>query len=169
MTSEGYVCRFERWQHVPWEDTVNRILAIIGNTPVLVDSTGVGDPIVEALQRRTHGHPGLDGNQVEGYQFTPRSKQQLMEGLALAIQSGGITFPAGPITMELEQFTYEMRGKEGRFTGVAYTAPSGYHDDSVMALALAELHRHHAQRPMVVPTGLVASIRAQRPSMRYMR
>ncbi len=169
MTREGYVCRMERWQHIPWEDTVNRIIAIIGNTPALVDSTGVGDPIVEALQRRTHGHPGLDGNQVEGYQFSQRSKQQLMEGLALAIQSGGITFPAGPITMELEQFTYEMRGKEGRFTGVAYTAPSGYHDDSVMALALAEMHRHKAQRPMVVPVGLVASIRARRPSMRHMR
>ena len=169
ITAEGYVCRFERWQHVPWEDTVNRILAIIGSTPALVDSTGVGDPIVEALQRRTHGHPGMDGNQVEGYQFTPRSKQQLMEGLALAIQSGGVTFPSGPITMELEQFTYEMRGKEGRFTGVAYTAPSGYHDDSVMALALAEMHRTRAPRPTIVPAGLVASIRAHRPSMRHMR
>ena len=169
MTREGYVCRFERWQHVPWEDTVNRILAIIGNTPALVDSTGVGDPIVEALVRRTHGHPDAEHNQVEGYQFSGRSKQQLMEGLALAIQSGGITFPPGPIQMELEQFTYEMRGKEGRFTGVAYSAPAGFHDDCVMALALAEMHRHKAQAPMVIPAGLVASIRAQRPSMRHMR
>lgn len=169
MTREGYVCKMERWQHVPWEDTVNRILTIIGRTPTLVDSTGVGDPIVETLQRRTSGHPGADHNQIEGYQFSSRSKQQLMEGLALAIQSGGVTFPAGPITMELEQFTYEMRGKEGRFTGVSYTAPAGFHDDCVMALALAEMHRHKAQAPMVIPTGLVAAIRAQRPSMRHMR
>lgn len=160
MTREGYVCRFERWQHTPWENTVNLILSAIGRTPALIDSTGVGDPIVETLQRRTFGMPGADGNQVEGFKFTPHSKQQLMEGLALAIQSGGVTFPEGPITLELEQFEYEMRGEEGRFTGVSYSAPSGFHDDTVMALALAEMHRHRHKR-MVVPEGLVAKIRAQ--------
>lgn len=169
MTREGYVCYFERWQHVPWEDTYNRIIRAIGRTPTLIDCTGIGDPILETLQRRTGGHVGSEHNQVEGYMFSSRAKQQLMEGLASTIQSGGVTFPAGPITMELEQFTYEMRGKEGRFTGVSYTAPSGFHDDCVMALALAEMHRHKAQAPMVIPTGLVAAIRAQRPSMRHMR
>jgi len=160
MTREGYVCRFERWQHIPWEDTVNRILQVIERTPALIDSTGVGDPIVEMLQRRTGGYPGADGNQVEGYQFSERSKQQLMEGLALAIQSNAITFPVGPITLELEQFEYQMRGAEGRFTGIRYSAPNGFHDDCVMALGLAELHRNRTKR-MVIPPGLVASIQAQ--------
>ena len=160
MTLEGYVCRFHRWQRVPWEETVNLILSAIGRTPTLVDSTGVGDPIVETLQRRTGGYPGEEFNQVQGYQFTSKSKQQLMEGLALSIQSGNITFPEGPITLELEQFEYEMRGQEGRFTGVAYSAPAGFHDDCVMALALADMHRKRGHQPLHIPDSVIEAVYA---------
>ncbi len=45
---------------------------------MLIDSTGAGDPIFEDLQR--------DGLPVSGFRFTSTSKQQLMEGLASAIQ-----------------------------------------------------------------------------------
>lgn len=120
----GRVCGFERWQKVPWSETTRRLTDLIGGTPALVDSTGVGDPIVEALQGKCYG--------VRGYQFTSQSKQRLMEGLALAIQSREITFPAGAIRAELELFEYVFTR-----TGVRYSAPEGYHDDAVMALALA--------------------------------
>lgn len=160
MTREGYVCRFHRWQQVPWEETVNLILSAIGRTPALIDSTGVGDPIVETLQSRTGGHPGEDFNQVEGYQFTSKSKQQLMENLALSIQSGGITFPEGPITIELHQFEYEYKGEDGRYTGVRYSAPSGFHDDCVMALALADLHRKRAHQPLHIPDSVIEAVYA---------
>jgi hypothetical protein len=150
MTWEGYVCRFERWQHTPWEETVNRIMRVTARTPALVDSTGVGDPIVETLQRRSGRQPGNEeAQQYEGYKFTSSSKQQLMEGLAVSIQSNAITFPAGPIADELEVFEFEMAGGEqGRFTGIRYSAPVGFHDDAVMALALADIHRKRAHRPM---------------------
>ena len=65
--------------------------------PVLVDSTGVGDPIVERLQRIS------DGN-FQGFHFSAPSKQKLMEGLAVAIQQQRVRFPSGPITSELETF-----------------------------------------------------------------
>ena len=68
----------------------------------------------------------------EAFLFTSKSKQQLMEGLAVAIQRHEVTFPEGPITLELESFRYEYTR-----TGVRYSAPSGDHDDCVMALALA--------------------------------
>ena len=55
-----------------------------------------------------------------------------MESLALAIQSNEVTFPDGVIVNELDVFAYEHTR-----TGVKYSAPSGFHDDCVMALALA--------------------------------
>lgn len=154
ITREGYVCRFERWNKCPWEETEKRILSIIGTTPALVDSTGVGDPIVERLQKRTHAE------QVTGFVFSTRSKQQLMEGLAAGIQSGNITYPDGEIVLELKQFEYEMVGKEGRFTGVRYSAPAGFHDDCVMALALAYQHKS-ARTGTFVSDATLAAVAAQ--------
>jgi hypothetical protein len=119
-------CRFERWQG-PWEVTIERIRQQTGMTPALVDSTGVGDPVLEALQKN-HGN-------FTGFKFTAVSKQQLMEGLAVAIQKRQVTFPAGAIVAELENFEYQYTR-----TGVHYAAPEGMHDDCVCALALAVTH-----------------------------
>lgn len=124
LDKNGRVCGFERWQNVPWGETTRRLRDLIDYTPANVDSTGVGDPIVEALQQ--------DRINVRGVTFSAPSKQRLMEGLALAIQSREISFPPGPIKTELELFEYQFTR-----TGVRYSAPDGYHDDCVMALALA--------------------------------
>ena len=96
-----------------------------GQMPALVDSTGVGDPILESLQIEQRWN-------FEGFKFSSASKQQLMEGLAVAIQRGEITVPQGPIVAELESFEYCYTR-----TGVRYSAPEGMHDDCVCALALA--------------------------------
>lgn len=119
----GRVCGFERWQD-SWQGTEKRILGIVGNTPTLIDSTGVGDPIVERLAAQKPN--------VEGYLFSSASKQRLMEGLAVAIQQRRVTFPEGPIRAELEVFEYSYSR-----TGVRYSAPEGLHDDCVCSLALA--------------------------------
>ena len=120
---EGRIASFDRFQE-PWEETCRRLATSIGYTPALVDSTGVGDPIVERLQRELPN--------VMGFNFSSSSKQKLMEGLALAIQTQDIYYPEGPIVTELEAFSYEYTR-----TGVRYSAPGGLHDDCVMALGLA--------------------------------
>jgi hypothetical protein len=125
LNIDGVVCRWDRWQG-PWEDTIRRLAGLI-DAPALVDSTGVGDPILEALQAA--------GVFAEGFQFTTRSKQDLMRGLQVAIQKREIRFPEGQILRELESFEYEYREH-----GVRYEAPTGLHDDCVMALALAWRH-----------------------------
>jgi hypothetical protein len=113
----------QRWQS-DWGQTTRRLYELIGDTPAMVDSSGVGDPIVETLSARCR--------HVVGFKFTSPSKQQLMEGLAAAIQRGEVTFPKGWLTTELESFEYEyIRG------GVRYSAPEGMHDDGVCGLALA--------------------------------
>lgn len=149
----GYVCRFERFQHIPWDHILNNIVRATGSTPALVDSTGVGDPIVDFLQKRP-------GTRFDGYHFTPVSKQKLMEGLAIAIQSRGITYPEGVIVQELEQFEFVYTR-----TGVRYGAPPGYNDDCVCALALAVMHKTTTPPPMnITPAVLQEVLRAGRRS-----
>ena len=145
LDREGRTCRFDRWQG-PWQATIPRIVATNGRTRALVDSTGVGDPVLESLQRESHGT-------FEGFTFTGPAKQKLMEGLAVAIQQGEVTFPDGPIVNELETFEYEYTR-----TGVRYSAPPGLHDDCVMALGLAVWHRQHYADP--------AAARPEAPTIR---
>lgn len=129
LDRQGRVSAWERFQK-PWNDTIETLRRVIGPRPALIDSTGVGDPILEALQRQT-------GTNAEGFVFTAQGKQQLMEGLAHAIQSELIRFPSGPIKDELESFEYTYTAR-----GVRYSAPEGMHDDCVCALALAVRHLH---------------------------
>lgn len=129
LDGAGHVCKFERWQG-PWTETKARILNVVGSVKTLVDSTGVGDPVLEDLQRAR-------GGVFEGYNFTSESKQKLMEGLTVAIQQRKVHFTDGAIKAELDSFEYEYRGSGGRSLGVRYSAPEGSHDDCVCALALA--------------------------------
>lgn len=122
LDKHGSVCYLDRWQS-DWRTTKEKILRL-PQAAIALDSTGVGDPIGEDIQR-------VRGN-VEAFKFTAASKQQIMEGLAVAIQSRIITFPSGIITDELNNFEYIYTR-----TGVRYSAPDGLHDDVVCALALA--------------------------------
>jgi hypothetical protein len=126
LDEKGYVAAFHRFQK-PWPETIAFIKETIGRTPASIDSTGVGDPIVDILQREF-------GTNISGVKYTAKSKQQLMEGLAVAIQNGDVHYPKGPITIELLSFEYTYTR-----TGVHYTAPEGFHDDCVCALAQAHL------------------------------
>lgn len=131
LDDKGRVCRFHRWQH-PWKQQIKLIKEKTNRLPALVDSTGVGDPILEHLQED-------GGDNFEGFKFTGVSKQQLMEGLAVGIQqekAKKIGFPEHskevPIQGELESMEYTYTR-----TGVKYSAPPGMNDDCVMGLGLA--------------------------------
>ena len=125
LDSRGQVTDFRRFQK-PWPETVQSIREATGEIPAIIDSTGVGDPILDHLQQ------GSQGN-YHGFKFSSASKQQLMEGLAAAIQSAKIAIVKdSELHRELLEFEYEYtRG------GVRYSAPQGQHDDCVCALALA--------------------------------
>lgn len=127
----GCVSYYSTFNKISWPQTTGKI-KMLPRVPTVVDSTGVGDVILAELEQA-----GLD---VEGYIFTPYSKQQLMESLALAIQGRKIMIPddgdvlngTGRIRYQLEQFEIEYTR-----TGIKYSAPEGVHDDDVCALALA--------------------------------
>lgn len=139
LDAEGNATTVDHFQQ-PWAETMERVRDTVGKVPALIDATGVGDPVVEDLQRRF-------GMIAEGFKYSSQSKQALMERLALAIQRGEVGFPDGPIVSELEAFEYEWTR-----TGVRYSAPSGFHDDLVNALALA-VYRMPVRRltPVTLP------------------
>lgn len=122
LDNAGNVAYFDRFQ-CDWASTQNKIRNL-HKAPMLIDSTGVGDPIVEQLQKES-----LD---VESFKFTSQSKQEIMVGLQMAIHQERIHYPEGIIKEELEIFEYQYSSH-----GVKYSAPSGFHDDTVCALALA--------------------------------
>jgi hypothetical protein len=124
LDEDGHTCRYERFQ-IPWPETLARIRLATGRVPAFVDSTGLGDPILDQLQR-------IPNTQFEGFLFTAASKQRIMEGLAVAIQSNDISYPDGLIVAELEAFEFQVSR-----TYVRYSAPEGMHDDCVCALGMA--------------------------------
>lgn len=123
LDEDGQVCRFKRFQK-DWKQTKEIILDEIGDVKTAIDCTGVGDPIVEDLQRER-------GN-IEGVKFTPHSKQQMMEGLASSIQNGNTGILEGVMQVEMESFEFEYTKY-----GVKYSSPAGQDDDCVDGLALA--------------------------------
>lgn len=125
MDINGNVCHLDRFQK-DWHQTKQTIRQL-PKVPMLIDSTGVGDPVVEDLAN--------NGLPVTGFKFSSTSKQQIMLALVAAVQQRKITFPEGIITNEMEIIEYQYTN-----FGVKYGAPSGFHDDAVMALALAWSH-----------------------------
>lgn len=124
------VVAVQRWRG-NWEHTIPRLAALVGTqTPALIDSTGVGDPIFERLRGGSDNWmPFIFGN---------RSKQHIMERLAVAIQQGNIHLIPGEgddvLRLELEAFEYRYSPTSRT---VSYEAPEGMDDDTVCALALA--------------------------------
>jgi len=123
LDETGTVCHYERFQK-DWQHTKDTIRMLPRHVPIMIDSTGNGDPITEDLQKHF--------NAMTGFKFTSTSKQPLIEGLAAAIHQRKVFFPDNYLRSELEIFEYQYTA-----TGVKYSAPQGFHDDAVCALALA--------------------------------
>jgi hypothetical protein len=129
----------DRFNHIDWSLQVGRILAAAARfTPaqIIVDQTGVGDPIVEQLRRELPG--------VSGFLFTNATKAQVIEGLALAFERGEVAILNDPVLLSELQAYESERTASGT---LRYNAPEGQHDDTVIALALAW---HGASRPSPV-------------------
>lgn len=132
---------FERWHGTSWNLTKERVKAVAykyNNALVVPDATGVGDPIVEELQREGigiyHFHTPGSEKSTPGVKFTNINKENMIEKLRVAIEQRIITFPNhDDLIQELNDFEVQvMPSKNYR-----YQAPEGKFDDCVISLALA--------------------------------
>jgi hypothetical protein len=95
------------------------------NARVMLDSTGVGDPVLDDLQN--------DKVNVEGYKFTETSRKELLANLVILFEQDKIKIPRfDPLIMELKAFQYVLKGNK-----IREEVPEGMTDDCVMSLALA--------------------------------
>lgn len=124
----------ERFNQIDWNLQKAKIEASArryNNSKVWIDSTGVGDPVVEDLKARG---VNIGGDDSLGFKFTETSRKNLLDNLAILLEQDKIKIPRDEgLLSELESFRYEMsdRGK------IKVMAPIGLHDDRVMSLALA--------------------------------
>jgi hypothetical protein len=125
----GNMVYFNRTNQVSYNFQEELILRIAKQyqAKVCLDAShgSVGDPIFDSLRQK---YPNM-----EGFNFTNQSKQALIESLMLAFEAESIKIFDDVLIDELELFAYEFT-KSG---AIIYSAPEGYHDDCVIALALA--------------------------------
>jgi len=125
----GRCFAWERFNMLDWPIQKERIVAFARQHKgrLILDATGVGDPIYDDLKRVLPD--------IEGFKLSPISKISLIQRLMVAIEQRKIGWPADweILTAELKRYEYQLMPSGG----VTYSAPSGYHDDCVIALALA--------------------------------
>jgi len=140
LNGEGRQVFFDRFNLLDWAVQKDRIITTIKryNADLLLDSTGIGDPIYDDLSRA--------GLNVEGYKFTSDSKKKLIEALMIAFEQAKIRILDEAVqTNEFDIFEYKI-GQSGT---VHYSAPEGYHDDCVISLALAWWKLHRGAGPRI--------------------
>jgi len=135
---EKRVVYHERFNQIDWGLQKSRIINAYNKFNChsgIIDATGVGDAVFDDLL--------IDGLDLEGFKFTSTTKQELVSNLSIAMDNQSISYPKIPeLIDELEIYAYEQRAN-GTFS---YSAPDGFHDDEVMALAL--LNRTMTFKPM---------------------
>ncbi len=123
-----HLVAYDRFNQIDWPTQKIRInnLRQKYTSNVVIDSTGVGDPIFDELART--------GINITPVRFTHSSKLHLIDNLSVMIENQEITFPHIPeLISELNIYSVE-KTRSGKTT---YNAPSGYHDDIVISMALA--------------------------------
>jgi hypothetical protein len=112
-----------------WESQLQRIARnqmMFGNPQCYTDVTGLGQPIVQRLRNE-----GIFATPVS---INATSKSEIINNLSFIIEAGVLKLIRTKEAVdEFTKYSYSLTN-----TGfVKYSAPKGYHDDIVMAVALA--------------------------------
>jgi hypothetical protein len=119
----------DRFNQIDYSIQVGRIRAVHDRfklSAIIAERNSMGDPLIEQLQ--SFGLP------VQAFTTTNATKAQAIEALSLAFERNEIAILNDPVQIgELQ--AYEMERLPSGM--MRYNAPSGMHDDTVMAMALA--------------------------------
>jgi phage FluMu gp28-like protein len=118
-----------RFNEIGWEFQRNKLQVMCEAwhvDVVIAEANSIGSPNIEALER--------EGLPIMPFMMTAKSKNPLIESLALALEQQQVRIQDDE-TLINELSAYSLkRSKTGAWQ---FGAPSGTHDDSVIALALA--------------------------------
>ena len=129
LNYSGHLVYFDRFNKLDYTFQKRRIISTARdyNAQVLIDATGVGDPIFDDLRQEIRVLP---------YRFTNKSKRELIMNLSLGFDKRVITFPENiELITELEKFGYQISPNGN----VIYAATAGFHEDCVISLGLSVL------------------------------
>ncbi|MDD5220004.1 MAG: terminase family protein [Candidatus Bipolaricaulis sp.] len=119
----------DRFQTIEWpfqKAKIKEIAQHFNHALIMLDATGLGDPIADDLIRA--------GVAVEPVKITEQTKKDLIEKLSIWIEQKKFKMlNLEESRFEFDNFSYEV-GPTGK---IRYGAPEGYHDDIVIAHALA--------------------------------
>lgn len=129
-THTNHLVFFKTLQNETWEQqkmAITSILTRYNGAQAVVDATGVGDAFVEQLS--------LSGANIWPFKISSNQiKKNLIEKMAMFLENGYISYPnIEEIKDELNSFEYDITSSNN----ITYNAPSGKHDDIVIAIALA--------------------------------
>ena len=136
------VVDYDRFNGVDWSLQRGRVWSMVKKwniERVLAEENSIGSPNIEALQR--------EGMGIDAFTTTATSKPPLIESLVLAFDRQEISILDDP-SFKGELMAYERTvSSSGRSQ---YNAPSGLHDDCVIALALAWYNAKNLTRRVVL-------------------
>lgn len=122
------VAHIERMNMVDYPIQADRLQWLVQKwqpAQVVTETTGVGEPIADMLRERSIG--------LRRFRTTRRSKEELINWLIKAFDELEIRITNHPVLIS----ELQMMEAQPTTSGFRYSAPSGYHDDCVIALALA--------------------------------
>ena len=136
MDERGQVIEIYRDNQKDWSFMIKNIEALARkyNAFLLVEENSMGTVIVEQL-RKVY-------NRTEGFITTNKSKQEIIEGLVLDFNEANISIPSHELFPELqnELDVFEMKYSP-KSRSVIYAAREPFHDDLIIATALANYRR----------------------------
>jgi phage FluMu gp28-like protein len=118
--------RFQRIDYTLQVERLKNIANIFKPKVIVAERNAMGEPLIELLRR--------ERLPILPYTMTLESKKKAIEALSLAFERGDIRIlPDRNLIAELQAYEAQ-RLPTGR---LRYSAPAGFHDDTVVALALA--------------------------------
>jgi len=152
----GRCFAMDRFNQLDWPVQKDRIVSFARRYGgrLIMDATGIGDPIYDDLKRVLPN--------VEPFKLSSVSKTELIQRLRVAIEQRQVCWPSAwdVVTLEMKRYEYDI-GATGLLT---YNAPSGFHDDCVISLALANHGRWEAAtcgHMLRIPGGRPRRLRGQ--------
>ena len=152
----GRCFAMERFNQLDWPIQKERILEFARKYRgrLILDATGVGDPIYDDLKRVYAD--------IEGFKLTSSSKTALIQRLIVGIEQRKLAWTSfaptaqapgatqgRPSSVQWDILTSELKRYEYKISpsgGITYNAPSGYHDDCVFGDDQGIEHDHFGDR-----------------------
>lgn len=129
LNERGQMVYCDRWRHNSWKFIIDQMLPHLKkwSAKCYMEVNSVGDAVYEQMKPLYRD--------LEPFQTTTKSKQDIIEALQVAIQNKEFTsLNVDWLLKEFELFTYEYSPAS---RSIRYSAPVGFHDDGVMSCAIA--------------------------------